>query len=676
MYWIEEKTPSRVFPVSSLVSIDCVPIILSTSPRHSTKTNKRPAFPTSASASALTRSAQRHLIPSEDEHDKPSHVADVAIHQPDLSGLEISTSTQNEMEQQQDAMVALSGVDSIQAFGAAIGLEQDALGNLLVSMASDNSKSILGYSTTELFALESFHDLLEPYESKAFIDHMAAAHDRANYSSTRNVFEMNIKAPDGSDNRFSCVVHADITRPSLLLCELVPQHGARSPCALPRYRQLSPARQLRPKYYRHLRRDSATNAMAIMDKAHSTVSVASTIDGLLESLVASIKNATGHQDVFVHRFDEDRTGRLIAQSKHEESYQYFANSTGPTSCSMSHDCLRMFRTLEVQVHRGQETSCLLDRPDSMLERPLESKSLYMRTMPHFQVADTDTKLARSRVLVPLMISGKIWGVVTGYSFLKNEAPLTFLCRNVCRQVADSASRKMENIMTSHVLEARGPRFARGTRELSETTILAPRDTLNLLQADFAISSISGTRKIIGTATEPQEAFALVEYLQLRRLKRNLMSSNFAADFPNLRYNPGFRSVEKLLLVPISSDGEDFVVYFREAISTSSHQSVETWDESEPQIAAITRTVYGRFSALWKEKEEALQQSRLYKLLLSNSSHEFRTLLNAISNYLEFAGEGQLEAKESEVVTLAKATSQSLLGAVTKLLDCVDRNLQP
>ncbi|KEQ97986.1 hypothetical protein AUEXF2481DRAFT_86870 [Aureobasidium subglaciale EXF-2481] len=620
MYWIEEKTPmsltqSRVFPVSSLVSIDCVPIILSTSPRHSTKTNKRPAFPTSASASALTRSAQRHLIPSEDEHDKPSHVADVAIHQPDLSGLGISTSTQDEMEQQQDAMVALSGVDSIQAFGAAIGLEQDALGNLLVSMASDNSKSILGYSTTELFALESFHDLLEPYESKAFIDHMAAAHDRANYSSTRNVFEMNIKAPDGSDNRFSCVVHADITRPSLLLCELVPQHGARSPCALPRYRQLSPARQLRPKYYRHLRRDSATNAMAIMDKAHSTVSVASTIDGLLESLVASIKNATGHQDVFVHRFDEDRTGRLIAQSKHEESYQYFANSTGPTSCSMSHDCLRMFRTLEVQVHRGQETSCLLDRPDSMLERPLESKSLYMRTMPHFQVADADTKLARSRVLVPLMISGKIWGVVTGYSFLENEAPLTFLCRN-------------------------------------------------------------WHQKIIGTATEPQEAFALVEYLQLRRLKRNLMSSNFAADFPNLRYNPGFRSVEKLLLVPISSDGEDFVVYFREAISTSSHQSVETWDESEPQIAAITHTVYVRFSALWKEKEEALQQSRLYKLLLSNSSHEFRTLLNAISNYLEFAGEGQLEAKESEVVTLAKATSQSLLGAVTKLLDCVDRNLQP
>ncbi|KAI5194836.1 hypothetical protein E4T39_08487 [Aureobasidium subglaciale] len=666
-------TQSRVFPVSSLVSIDSVPITLNGSPRHLAKTNRRPPHPTSASAS--TEPAQCHVNPLEDEALDATHIASLGMHQRNLTGLSIPTSTQHDIGQQHGSTFP-PAVDSIQSFGAAIGLEQDAQGNLLVSMASDNSMSILGYSTTELFALKNFHDLLESHESKAFVDHLVAAHDRASYSNTRNVFNMDIRASDGSNNCFSCVVHTDITRPSLLLCEFVPQQLVRPVHSLSHQLQPSPARRSRPKYYRHLRRDSATNAMELMAKSHANVSGAWTISSLLESLVASIKSATGHQDVFVHRFDDDWNGRLVAQSKHGESYQYFANSAGPASCNVSHDCLKMFRTLEVQVHQGHETSCLLNRPGSMLERPLESDSLYMRTTPDFNVADSDARTARSRVLVPLMISGKVWGVVTGLSFLESQAPLTFLCRNVCRQVADSASRKMENIMSSQALEARESASALGVRTTSELPLSAPRDTLNMLRADFAISSISGTKKMIGTATQPQEALALVEYLQLRRLTRNLVSSNFAADFPSLKYNPGFHSVEKLLLVPISSDGEDFVVYFRETVSTSSHQSVEAWDESDTQIAAMTRTVYGRFSSLWKEKEEALQQSHLYKLLLSNSSHEFRTLLNAISNYLEFAGEGQLDTKQSEVVTLAKATSQSLLGAVSKLLDCVDRNLQP
>ena len=84
----------------------------------------------------------------------------------------------------------------------------------------------------------------------------------------------------------------------------------------------------------------------------------------------------------------------------------------------------------------------------------------------------------------------------------------------------------------------------------------------------------------------------------------------------------------------------------------------------------------KLGGISKEKENALQENRLCRLLVSNSSHEFRTLLNAITNYLEFAQDGQLDARTNEAVMLAKKTSQLLLEAVTKLLGHIERGLEP
>lgn len=130
-----------------------------------------------------------------------------------------------------------------------------------------------------------------------------------------------------------------------------------------------------------------------------------------------------------------------------------------------------------------------------------------------------------------------------------------------------------------------------------------------------------------------------------------------------------------MFVPLSQDSEDFVVYFREAhFDTCPDRGVDAWSEADVQNAAMMRTVYFKFSAIRRERNNALEEGHMYQLLLSNSSHEFRTLLNAISNYLEIAEEGRLDVEASELVKSAKNTSQSLLSAVTKLLNCIGQGL--
>ncbi|THV65001.1 hypothetical protein D6D00_03884 [Aureobasidium pullulans] len=622
-------TQSRVFPVSSLVHINSIPISIWR--RRSDDTTPAPLSPKEA-------------------HKQPS------------------------ISQRDDS----SRTNAIQSYGAAIGLQKTPDGSLLVSMASDNSKAILGYSPSHLFALKDFSHLLENSESDALLDHMSEAHDRAGYSNTLNVFNMSLKDSAGATNCFSCVIHADTNRPCLFVCEFIPQPIL--PTARPYHSQ---SRRLKSQGQKVTprpsisRRSSAADTLNTMSKAQEKISYAPTIETLIQALVVSIRIATEHEDISVHRFHGQRKGRLVAKSDDEHNYRYLAHSSGPESLTLSPECKKTLETLEVQVHASHQAgiASLLHRPGETFEHHLDG-ACYLRVLPEFSLHDVDERGLQSRVLIPLMISGKLWGVVDARSF-QNQAPITFLDRGLCRLIADSVSTKMENIVASDILDVRGPFSAsQGSNNESGLAFSAPRDLLNTLKADYAISYINDTKVLMGSAKEPHEGLALVEYLHFRRPDENMMSVDIAADFPDLRYSPGFHSVKGFLFIPLSPDGEDFVVYFQEQKADHLGLGISGWSEADLRNAAMMRVVYCKFSSIWREREDALQESRLSRLLLSNSSHEFRTLLNAITNYMEFAGEGKLDAKGTGLLDLARNTSQQLLLAVTKLLDCIEKGLAP
>jgi hypothetical protein len=88
------------------------------------------------------------------------------------------------------------------------------------------------------------------------------------------------------------------------------------------------------------------------------------------------------------------------------------------------------------------------------------------------------------------------------------------------------------------------------------------DLLNLFDADCGLLSISNETKVLGKLENSQEALAMLEYLRIRKFPRVRTSHDLADDFPDLKYKPGFSSIAGLLLVPLSSGGQDFIVFFR------------------------------------------------------------------------------------------------------------------
>lgn len=77
---------------------------------------------------------------------------------------------------------------------------------------------------------------------------------------------------------------------------------------------------------------------------------------------------------------------------------------------------------------------------------------------------------------------------------------------------------------------------------------------------------------------------------------------------------------------------------------------------------------GKFIEVWRQKEQALQNSKLTRLLLANSAHEVRTPLNAIINYLEIAMEGSLDNETRENLARSHSASKSLIYVINDLLD--------
>ncbi|KAK7049021.1 hypothetical protein R3P38DRAFT_3620537 [Favolaschia claudopus] len=149
---------------------------------------------------------------------------------------------------------------------------------------------------------------------------------------------------------------------------------------------------------------------------------------------------------------------------------------------------------------------------------------------------------------------------------------------------------------------------------------------------------------------------------------------------------GLDVIAGMLYVPVSSEGKDFICFLRKGQPRHVHwagnphtktqtetlleprMSFATWSETVLETAGVLAWVYGKFIEVWRQKENALQTTRLTNLLLSNASHEVRTPLNHIINYLEMALNGPLDDETRDNLSRSHAASKSLLFTINDLLD--------
>lgn len=617
---------------------------------------------------------------------------------------------------------------AVQGFGLLLAIREEPDGRFTVRYASENSRRIIGYTPLQLFRLQNFTDILTDEQADNVLDHIDFIRDEDADPAVNGpeVFSMSIRPPKKRTAKLWCAIHIHPSQTDLIICEFeldddhdfplrpddertpdLPEDTLRGN---PTMEELAESTEITSKPLRVLRsarkRRGEAGAMQVFDimsQVQEQLAAAPSLDRFLKILVGIVKELTGFHRVMIYQFDSSFNGKVVTElvdpSMTRDLYKglHFPASDIP---KQARDLYKLNK-VRLLYDRDQETARLVCRSKEDLEIPLDMTHSYLRAMSPIHLKYLKNMAVRSSMSISINAFNELWGLIACHSYGNKGMRVSFPIRKMCRLVGDTVSRNIERLSYASRLHARKLINTVPTDKNPSGYIIASSDDLlRLFDADFGMLSIKGETKIMGKVEASQEALAMLEYLRMRKLTSVMTTQDVKTDFPDLRYPPGFHHIAGLLYVPLSVGGNDFIVFYRKGqirevkwagnpyekiIQEGTQDYLEPrksfqvwhetvvgkcreWSEEQIETAAVLCLVYGKFIEVWRQKEAALQNSRLTRLLLANSAHEVRTPLNAIINYLEIALEGTLDQETRDNLARSHSASKSLIYVINDLLD--------
>jgi light-regulated signal transduction histidine kinase (bacteriophytochrome) len=618
---------------------------------------------------------------------------------------------------------------AVQAFGMLLALREEPDGSMQVRYVSENSKRLIGYTPQELFRVPNFLDLLTDEQAENLLDHIDFIRDEDADPSVNGpeVFSLSIRLPKKKKSvKLWCAIHINPVHRDLVICEFeldddsdyplrptdeltpdVPEDTLR---ANPTLEELTESTEILSKPLRVLRsarkRKGEAGAMQVFDimgQVQEQLASAPNLEVFLKILVGIVKELTGFHRVMIYQFDSSFNGKVVTELVDPVQTRDLFKGLHFPATDIPKQARDLYKVNKVRLlyDRDLETARMVCRSVEDLEVPLDMTHSYLRAMSPIHLKYLAHMAVRSSMSISINAFGELWGLIACHSYGHQGMRVSFPIRKMCRLVGDTASRNIERLSYASRLQARKLiNTAPSESNPSGYIIASSDDLLKLFDADFGMLSIKGETKILGRIEQTQEALAMLEYLRLRKFTSVVTTQDVRLDFPDLRYPPGFSVIAGLLYVPLSVDGNDFIVFFRrgqvrevkwagnpyEKIVQQGtagyleprksfavwHETVvgkcREWTEEQIETSAVLCLVYGKFIEVWRQKEAALQNSRLTRLLLANSAHEVRTPLNAIINYLEIALEGSLDQETRDNLARSHSASKSLIYVINDLLD--------
>ncbi|PNY28077.1 Phytochrome-like protein cph1 [Tolypocladium capitatum] len=679
-----------------------------------------PASPGVGRSSASAASADQSLA------DVP-HVTTRFTHVQTEEGHAIITGHHGVLQRCDDEPIHAPG--AVQGFGVLVAIREESEGSFVVRYASENSGKILGYSPIQLFKLKNFMDILTEEQQDNLLDHIDFIRDEDADPAINGpeVLGLSIRVPEKKRSaRLWCAIHINPAHPDLIICEFELDHDQEHPPrpadeltpdtphdtlhANPTLEEIEESTEIVSKPLRVLRsarkrrgEQGAMQVFDIMSQVQEQLASAPDLDTFLKILVGIVKELTGFHRVMIYQFDSSFNGKVVTELVDtSQTIDLYRGLHFPAS-DIPRQARELYKVNKVRLlyDRDLETARIVCRTQEDLDVPLDMTHAYLRAMSPIHLKYLAHMAVRSSMSISMTAFGELWGLIACHTYGPHGMRVSFPIRKMCRLVGDTASRNIERLSYASRLQARKLINSAPTDKNPAGYIIASsEDLLKLFDVDFGLLSIKGETKILGTMEQSQEALAMLEYLRMRKLTSVLASQDVNEDFPDLRYPPGFQVLAGLLYVPLSVGGNDFIVFFRRgqvkevrwagnpyektirhgtagyleprsSFKTWSETVVgksREWNEEQVETAAVLCLVYGKFIEVWRSKEEALESSKLTRLLLANSAHEVRTPLNAIINYLEIALEGSLDQETRENLARSHSASKSLIYVINDLLD--------
>jgi light-regulated signal transduction histidine kinase (bacteriophytochrome) len=715
----------RVFPVRSAVSFDSTPSSALQTPSYDRLETPISPFSdtwTTWSAGEPPGFQQKNTPGSnvnaeKEDQTRPDHLA--RLHQRSRGGSGFSTVPKDETTASPDPAILARLQNTVQNGGEILGfhnttknshhLQEDedeiliqssgALivmvksgGELKVQIASNNSQRIIGHSPDELFALQTFCDILPASHRSSFLARaqFVLSDDYTVEHSGPEVFLLSVLSSDGDAQGLWCTMHTNNLHKGYVFCEFEPEvrdtesqadvENSKSETTTSEKRTLdmtsgaffehgSPPKN--PDRSKPSLPDS-TELLNSIPRILQQLASAQTLEVLVKHSISTLQQLVQFDRTTMYHFDSDRNGIVIADeiepSSGLTSYESmnFPESTFPEALKRAYT-----RNTVCLSCSGNEGTAKLVYRSSADKTPLDMSSTYLSSPSGLPTTHTDNPV-EACLSIQINVFGKLWGLISCQSY-KSSRGLHPLIQKVCWFIAGAVSSNVERLSYTLPFQLGETNISVNEISTSEVIQTPPSDMLGLFGADYAAASIMGEARVLGKPTDSQEILALFEYLKAKENDTVFGSTDIAADFEDLNYSRGFHHLSGLLHVPLSVDGHDFIIFFKAksedpGIASVSEKPNQQWSSSDFSKAFVLSLLYRTFTDIWQEKEATMQNNQLMRLLLANSAHEFRTPLNAIINYLEIALDGSLDQETRDHISRSHSASKSLVYIINDLLD--------
>ncbi|KXS14916.1 hypothetical protein M427DRAFT_123888 [Gonapodya prolifera JEL478] len=446
---------------------------------------------------------------------------------------------------------------------------------------------------------------------------------------------------------------------------------------------------------------STMETFRILDEITAKIEGAKSVQELAFVVVRIVNQLAGFHRTLVYHFDEFWNGSVEAEyvDKTATSPSRYMGLKFPES-DIPPQARALYQLNKVRLlYDRAATMCnLVCRSLEDTKRPLDMSHCFLRAMSPIHITYLGNMGIQASLSISIVAFGRLWGLVTchHYDRRRNSSPL----RKLCRVVGEIAGRNLERLAFVSRLSAQDKLAKFAYKSMSNSSLIeemissSVMDFLSLFRADWGVLSIEDEARILGTSVPSHEVLALLSFLRAQNIVTIRKTHHVKVAFPEFTF-PGQRKIAGLLHVPLSDNGHNFITFLRAEQITEvkwggnpakepskplePHTSFQTWveyqkdrsslwTESDLELVALLQLVYWKFLAVWQEKEAALATSKMKTVLLANVSHEVRTPLNAIINYIEIALEQPLASGVRDALTQAHVASESLTILISDLLD--------
>ncbi|KAH0535916.1 hypothetical protein FGG08_007175 [Glutinoglossum americanum] len=614
---------------------------------------------------------------------------------------------------------------AIQGFGLLVAVRKGEDNDLVVRIVSENSEMLIGHKPNELFALSSFCNIMSSEQAEDFLSHVNYV-QHEDYSLDMgglHVFPVSIQPPEGEAVKMWCAIHASVENGELIICEFERQDDEMFPLRAdeeelpdvvdtlgsnPSQEAIDESTVDTSKPFRAPPRGKGDisgeptrmELVDLMSQVQDRLSAVPDLEALVKLLASLTKQLVGFHRVMIYRFDEAYNGSVVAELVDPRFSRDLYKGLRFPATDIPKQARELYKINKVRLlyDTDLETARLVCRTMEDLEKPLDLTHAYLRAMSPIHIKYLVNMGARASMSITITAFGDLWGLIACHAHGSRGMRVDFPTRRVCRVLGDIASRNVERLLHVSRIDLRQIIKESMTNAPSGCIVATSEDLLSLFDADFGLLSIRDATSVLGKLEQSQESLAMLEYLRLRRTTTVFSTVDIATNFPDLQYAPGFSVIAGLLLIPLSITGKDFLVFLRKPelqtvnwggnpyekgngskanleprksfkiwTETVSNRSRD-WTHEQVESAAMLSLFYGRFIDVWKAKEASAQRRHLDRLLLADASHQLRTPLNAVINYLEIAMEESLDEGIREDLSKSYSASKFMICVINDLLD--------